>query len=304
MTRRFDPNEGNLWHNPHALAGIGRARVASVPFVGIPADSDGKHEQQVILATEAVLHDLATKTVRHGSMTCGRLVKAIMDKCRFLTDAWLWQDEFFSRLMALFFAAGSDLPAWISITPRRLTIQDRQDPGFNVEQTPLHPRHAGTGSKIWEHRLALCGLNVACEGLILTTKPDCPIRDTRIVYQPILRDMKNKAVGLMFRTFEDWCYLATDDQHDRAAAVAAKVPALGQFFDERSKLQSAPIITLTRLDATARRVDILAFNLHPQEGKAIDFRAVVYPFEYYLRSNANCHAMLRRAVTPGCWEYL
>jgi hypothetical protein len=293
-----------LWRNPQLLAGVTRPRVATAPFKGIPEDSNGKHQQQTILATEGVFHELAMERVPHGGTTCSRLVKAIMEKCLFLTDAWLWQDDFFSRLMTLFFAGCSERPAWIWITPQRLTIQDRQDHAFKVAQTALLPKEVGTGSKLWDHRLSLCGLNISCEGLLLLPKRDCPIRDTKIIHQQIVRDLKNTAGRIMFRTFEDWCYLSTGDKHDQADAVAARVPALGQFFDEASKIQFAPIISLVRLNYTGSQVDLLAFNLHPQEGKAVDFRAMIYPFEYCLRSNANSYEMLRRAVTPGCWDYL
>ena len=304
MRRRFDPDEESFWRNPRPLAGIGRARVASVPISGIPHRPDGKHEQQVILATESVLHKLAMTIVPHNHTTCGLLVKAVMDKCRFQTDAWLYQGEFFSRLMALFFAAGSDLPAWLSITPQRMTVQHRQDRGFTVEQTPSSPKPAGTGSRLWDHRLGLCGLNISCEGLILTPRQDCPMRDTRIVYQTITREMTHEASGHLCRIFEDWCYLATGDKQDQADAAIAKVPALKTFFNEQSKIQLAPIITLARIDYTGEWLQILAFDVHPQEGKAIDFRTCVCPFEYILRSGVDTDAMLRRAVTPGCWDYL
>ena len=296
MVRRRIPDPVPLWRNHQPLTGINRPRIASMPIAGLPEEFNGRNEVDVILATEEVLHAGACRNA---------VLASIAKRCCFLSDAWSYQRPFFSNLMASYFSQASDLPAWISIYPRRVTFRSRQDQGRRVRQTSGLFYSQFPATKLRDNALCLGGYKISGEDLLLTPKTDRRLQETHVVIQTIDRAISDRTCNIAFRIQETWSYLATPgDADDVASALSGSVPALGRHFDKKIGVQNAAIVSLCRLSECGKFLDVLAFNLEPFEGKVLDFRSSLNPFAYTLMSDANNHALLTQVVTPGGWQHL
>ena len=293
-----------LWRDPVPLIGIDQPRVASATMAGFSETPGGKHKGWCILATERVLHDQCY----HGPLldTVGAVLHAD-------TAAWKYQRPFYSGLLYRFFSETGDDPAWVGITPQRITMHHRQERGIAVETIPFDACLTTKGNELGKHPLYLGGMTVPSDDLLMAPRQGAQTKDTRVSYQTIQRNLINWQGDTLFRVHEHWCFLASGDAEDQADMAAAQVPSMRQFFDAESRIQAAAIISLCKLSRCGEQMSSISFDLHPYEdkvtgtgvpGQLLDFRSMIYPFEFYLRSYSPIHALLRQSVTPGGWDYL
>lgn len=279
------------WIDPAELAGITVPRRAVTPIQNLPYSADGRHEVQVIFATEETLHRRSWRQV---------LIQVIGEFCG-LGPCWSYQRLFFDQIFGRFFAPHRDTPAWLTIQPQRLTARYRQERQHVLTQTVNQPTIKGEGAKLWEHRLRLGSVKIPCEGLVLSPHPERRIPRTRIAYQIVQRgllDTRGKFVTEPI--WEEWCYLF-DPEEDATYVREGKVPSLVGLHTDATGILTAPLISLGRLAVTGRHAEFLVFNLSP-EGRVLDFRSTIYPMEYLFISDLNNFNMLKSITTPGHWQ--
>lgn len=284
-----------LWQNIEVLGGIERPRHATVPIKGLPYQGNGKEDAHVILATEEVFSQESYRNAIHDE------IRRLCDYSH--ASEWVGQSPFFHAMMGSFFAGNSDMPAWITIFPKRVTVKFRQEEGRVISQVAEKPVAKADGQSSARYQLQLGSIDIQCSGLNLAARPGISIRETKIVHQKIRRGLPYEPGTAPRFTLEVWCYRFTEGLDD-AEAKAAKVPSMQNagLFDEGSGILDTPHISLGKLLASKQHAEFFSFDLHPEGGSTLDFRSMVYELPYLLISNLNNHALLRSIVTPGHWS--
>lgn len=283
-----------VWEQPSPLREITDPRVVWTPWAGLSPRPNRMHETVAFVATEDAFCDEVTQK---------QILQNVGQWCGF-DGKWQWQRDVFRDIMTCFFTQNSDLPAWVLLAPRRITMGFRQERGVTVTTIANEPETLIDGADYKYHRLDIRGHKLSCKYLILEPGSDRRLKDTKIVTQIVRRELRSPSQGLVLITSVTWQYFCLKDNGDATDVLAAKVPSMREFFNEADGTLEVPLLSFCRMSGCMRRIDTLSFNLHPKTGAVLDFRTGRDKLEFNLRSNPNNHVLLHRALTDGCWERL
>lgn len=304
MRRRREYDRYPLWKNSAPLVGIDPPRLSVITQGGFPERPDGRHQGWSFLATERRMHEQRTQEIIRDHTANVLNLDA---------GAWAFQRPFFIELFSRFFGESRDNPAWVVIAPQRITIHHRQQRGHVVETSPGDAFLTTRGHELRKYPLRLGGLEMPSDDLLLAPRLYSKVKDTRVAHQLIQRDLKDWRGDTLFRIHEEWCYLATGDGEDLSDMAAGRIPSMRQFIDTDARIQTAAHIALCKLSGCREYIEAISFDLHPHEprlsglgvpGQVLAFRWMIYPLEFYMRTDLNNHRLLQNAVTRGGWEPL
>jgi hypothetical protein len=280
-----------LWRRMPEFAGIGKMRWTTWEPPGFPAELPGPRTVAIVLGQQRHFQHLDRIDCLLRDI---ELLAGIQDQ-----DAWRYQRKFFRQLLRTYFD-DCDLPGWVQVNPMRPGFRQRIANGRGkVSHKAQLGQRQFRCKNLGQEWLTIHGRAVHTGGLLMFHRGGVLEPDLELRQMHLHRELSNDGLGPPVYAREEWLFLVSRDSAERRLALRGLNPSVECFRDDVSGANFAPIISLCRVNATWRQIELLAINLRPEVGEVLDLRPMQYDFEFYFRSHMTNHTMMERLLIPG-----